>query len=932
MSLQKIIITFILVIVFWFFIFNSTYISEEKTKINTSKDYIWYSTLIQNWDKFSTNNLSNEQLWIGKIYIDSINFIDKIYLLWNQKWFYNKVTTNTQTKINIKSWVFLFNLYDLSNNYIIWNDSFILKPSSPWKIYIDTTNQTSTKIFSIDSVVTMDLLDPTTKTKMTQIVLYPRLSIDFNSARNRFLKNADLLRLETLCNIKYTSDEIIDDKLAFNQNFLSKIYPNISKTSNDFLKTSITYIYSDYSTFKSKNSIIKNTSIPGIDYINKYFVFFLNDSKKLAYYKNDIITNINNLLLNPKQAVAVSTQIKSDLDNLKQIDEKEFLDFKKVIEYYYKLSINSTDFDDIETTFVLSNVLHYYKWTTLANKYKSSFYINKIYNLVDVNEFENKDLQDNLIVYLNDFFVWNKIDFDEKKYELKIKDDKVFSDLQYLGFFLKNIIITTLSANDEKSFDSFIKTLWIYYSISVSLDNISANWLTENIIIQNSGLIDMMLKNIKLTFFKPENDEKWFLVLNEKNSISKESLSKLYLIYKKIYNYYFAKKSLLSEKNNIYNNIYDRYDKLFSKYYLALDNYNDYLIKYDETKSQLFTTDSVYSKQFDNSLSLDKLKNYIWFFNWVDLQTLKANIENNNYYSVKEIYISWEKFSFDIYPLSQNKIQNIVKSWYKLAKTYELDSIKNDWDEYAQKYSWDDKDKFDFKNFFINTFFKSNSIQTEQFVTKDEWVKEDKTISIFKRDKLFSDKWDFSVLKPMFDIKYNDVLVNFENNQYSIKILKSLIQASVEIQSENRNIKSNLESDYVFNQNQHYFKNIKLTFIDSDSSDWENIFYLFWWNKVLLNFNINTLEFKEKVPNILKNIYQTNIVYSQINEVFWTTQTDIEYKQDETITFVVKYKQKNIIITCKNWKIISINNAWKNILGNQIIDYSNLWQNLYLLK
>ena len=45
----------------------------------------------------------------------------------------------------------------------------------------------------------------------------------------------------------------------------------------------------------------------------------------------------------------------------------------------------------------------------------------------------------------------------------------------------------------------------------------------------------------------------------------------------------------------------------------------------------------------------------------------------------------------------------------------------------------------------------------------------------------------------MFDIKYNDVLVNFENNQYSIKILKSLIQASVEIQSENRNIKSRLK-------------------------------------------------------------------------------------------------------------------------------------------
>ena len=92
-------------------------------------------------------------MWIGKIYIDSINFIDKIYLLWNQKWFYNKVTTNTQTKINIKSWVFLFNLYDLSNNYIIWNDSFILKPSSPWKIYIDTVSWDRKYNFQVNKIV-----------------------------------------------------------------------------------------------------------------------------------------------------------------------------------------------------------------------------------------------------------------------------------------------------------------------------------------------------------------------------------------------------------------------------------------------------------------------------------------------------------------------------------------------------------------------------------------------------------------------------------------------------------------------------------------------------------------------------------------------------------------------------------------------------------
>lgn len=932
MSLQKIIVTVILVFVFWFFILNSTFSTDFQTKNPQLKDYVWFSEMVQSWNTLALKNIEENQIWINKLWVDNLNFIDKVYFYWTQKWFYSKKVSWNQTKLNLWKGLYLLNLYDLSNNYVVSYSWFSLKPNSPWKIFIDTTDANSIKIFSIDSVFYLDLLDPATKTKMSQIMLFPRLSISFNPERNKFVKNADLLRLETIYNTTYISSKILDNEKKINLDFVSKIYSSDNSQVKDFITKSFSYFYDDYFNIQKLNIKIQSNLLTWIEYIDKYYSFFLNDSKKSIYYQSLIVKNLNLYLEKPDSDL--KNKILSDLDTLKTLNQDNYFEFKKIIEYYYKIWIYSENFDSVESVYLLSEMLNKYKNNDFSSIKKSSFYLNKLYNLIDLNDVWYNDIKDKIILYLDSYFKENNVIYNSKKYEISTNNDKIFNELQNLSFFIKNIILNTTDLSQKNDFNDLLEIYWRYYSINSQLILMSSNELSENILIQHSIILDKLLSIVKDNYFAKDLDKKGFLLLNPYITPSSDSLFKLNSIYKKIYQLYFTKNIQLTEKNKIYNSLYDRLDNIFSKYYLALSNYDDYLVKYDQTKGELLTTNTVYVQQQsiideNNKLSIDKLKNYLWYFDWIDINNISLNIVNNNFYSIKQLNINWENFSFDLYPNSKNRIQNIVKGWQKLKDSYDLDTLK----EYYEKSTWwENDDKFNFKKFFINTFINNTNNQSPNIYKEEVEVKEDRIISVFKRDKLFSSIWDFTILKSIFSVEYNDVSVINQNNSYNIKINNSKLQIPSNVNWEDSNIVANLSSDYIFSQNEHYFKNIYLKFVDSQSTDAQNIVYLLWWNQVFLNFNVNTLEFNKKMPIILNDIFASNIVYTQIETVTWLNNVKIEYKQDWTIIYSFNYKQKSTIVTLKNSKIISLNFGWRNVLNNMLINYSDLSQYLYMLK
>jgi hypothetical protein len=95
---------------------------------------------------------------------------------------------------------------------------------------------------------------------------------------------------------------------------------------------------------------------------------------------------------------------------LKEINPEDYLNFRDVISYYYKnlLKINSIDY--IGNVLTLSDII--VSVDNSKTNYKlaiSSFYLNKIYTLIDNKTYSSNYLQQNLLTFLNYFLIENEI-------------------------------------------------------------------------------------------------------------------------------------------------------------------------------------------------------------------------------------------------------------------------------------------------------------------------------------------------------------------------------------------------------------------------------------------------------------------------------------------------------------------------------------------
>jgi hypothetical protein len=105
-------------------------------------------------------------------------------------------------------------------------------------------------------------------------------------------------------------------------------------------------------------------------------------------------------------------------------------------------------------------------------------------------------------------------------------------------------------------------------------------------------------------------------------------------------------------------------------------------------------------------------------------------------YSVSGIFISGKPMTFDLLPLSDNKIENISIDGKKVNASYKLDIIESDWEERSRGSSAEDRNRYDFSRFFINTFFTEVEQESEIFEISTPTQEVDKVILVFKRDRL----------------------------------------------------------------------------------------------------------------------------------------------------------------------------------------------------
>ncbi len=856
MNIQKIFISFLVVFFLSFFIFNVTYFNKNITQnnsVNIWEDYIWFSEIVNSWSWFLTQKIKESQIQNSKIYVENINFIDRVYF---SVWKYKKTQNDRELNFLLGPGLYLFDIYDLSYNYTIKDNSFIIKPKSPGKIFIDNRNLNDVKVLSFDSLLDFSLLDSQDKKEMTKLVLYPRMFFWFNSIRNKFLKNADLLRIESISRIFYLSENFLNNENTLNKLFYKKIYPqNSDNLSENFLGTSLKILYSqdEFEKYNESNIwFLKNSPLSGLNFINKYFILFFNNKKKIVYYKKNILNILWEFFEdNIKDNSKYKEEILQNLEQIKKINPDEYDNFKKIILFYYKnlLKVNSLEY--VDNAIMLSDIIIKIDWNNLKNSLShSSFYLNKIYS-INNNTSSKTFLQAHLWEYLEDFLKENKIQNLEKSNDLVLK-------LDYLSFFLKNIFLYNMTFADNQTIDDIFWIIKTYLDINKSLNIYYKNTLkTETLIIEYYSVLNKILVEVRNSFFEKDLNGRWLLLLNQENWMTNNLVKNFNSIMTTFFNFYTKNKSILSQKNAIYESMYqEQYNKYF-EYYTALYNYPEYLIKYDKIKIDLLNAKTLLEEWKDIVLNQENFTSFISQFEWIDTSKMTFRIISNKYYKVNNLYVNGERFSFDLYPTESNRMDNIFKNWQKLSVSYELDTIKEDLKELFDSANDEERDKFDFKKFFINTFFSDNEVVVNKFVW-EQYKQEDKIISLFKRDKLFWDLGDFNVLKWFLEINYNDVLVSLVWDKYDTFISKSILRTKVDVLWTSQDIIWILNADYVFSNTDHYFKNIKIKFYDKSYYDnWQEMF-LFWWKEFLISRNINTLNFKDEMNKEIQNIFNTN--------------------------------------------------------------------------
>ncbi|MDD5770425.1 MAG: hypothetical protein PHE25_05645, partial [Candidatus Gracilibacteria bacterium] len=696
MNIQKIFFTFLIIAFLLFFIFNSTYF-YTKNKLIADKNLfdvdVGFQEIVNSGSKIELKNM--DKITKDGIYVDNVNLIDKVYFSSKN---YSKKINNNNIVFQIGSGgIFIFDLYDLTNNFNINGDTFYIKPKSPGKIFIDNRNNEDIKIFSFDSIFDLSLKN--NGQEMTKLAIYPKIFFGFSSSRNKFLKNADLLRIDTLSNIFYFNQNFLTKENKINFLFFKKIYSKNDGITFDFLNVFLSLVYSSDKTNKYNPDNINSNlflggQIDGYDYINRYFLIFLNDEKKIIYYEKNIINNLNKLFKN-KERIDKDETIDS-LNGLKELNKVEYDKFIKIIYYYYDnlLKINSLDY--IDNTFLLSEIILNHKSGTNLSFLKSSFFLNKVYFLINNKTYELDYLQTSLLEFLSYYLKENHINI-ENDYSIKVENKNIIKTMEYLSFFIKNILLYNVKFSDVNNIKNILGIYNIYINFKININNFSNFQKSGTIIIENSFIIDKILYEIRNNFFKNDLNKDGLLELSDKNTLDSDKLDLLNNVVNSFFNFYKLRKGGLEKKDQIYNDIYAKNRLTYTQYYDALKNYSEYRINYNKKSITLLETQTLLEQKNQIILSKQNLIDYLSYFEGLDMSKLDFEIIKNQHYEIRDLYINGEKFSFDLYPLESNGMKNIFRNGEKLTSTYDLDNVKYTWDKAYQDANDDEKEEYSFK-------------------------------------------------------------------------------------------------------------------------------------------------------------------------------------------------------------------------------------------
>lgn len=501
--------------------------------------------------------------WMDKItwswvFLEKISTLDEIYF--NYKDSYKKIINWNDIKIELKDGIFAININDLSKNYSIYYDWFLVKPVSLWKVFINTKEKKKPLIFSLDSVFQLNLINDKSEI-LTKTYLYPHQYIKLDFTKNLWIRNIDSLRILTSFINWYVKDPLFKDNKIIEQ--LSAIFPSWDKENMIFLNTLYKNIsininnsnleYEKYSSdMKDFNYIIEENK--SNDFSKNLSI---NNKKESVNYKNIILLKLKPLFDDKKVNENEINYLLEELNNLKNIDLNEYENTLNII-YNYNKSVILSNNSSIESKDNFNKLLLKIWWKS-ENYNKSYLTIKDLYSNYDYWNISNFD--DSFSIFLDEY-IW--------EYNLStLNNPSIWNNLDYIDsfllFFSKVIKSKLLSNYDNISIDWAINMLNKYFLISNNYyfntysklpKHIANTWLYQN--VQIIYMVDWFIS--KNFFEEKQNDNG--LVFSKNIKFNSEYVSKLSTNIKNILSSIYDKKTdfLLEED---YNKLNEKFDKYF---------------------------------------------------------------------------------------------------------------------------------------------------------------------------------------------------------------------------------------------------------------------------------------------------------------------------------------------------------------------------------
>ncbi len=906
MNIQKIFSWILILFILWFFLVQMTYntSSQENVVYDIPRAQTGIYLLKQETGADFETVLVNTEIEHNMMYKELLNSIDSVYFLSPSDQYYTKNQTGRNISFELSSGIFFFDLTDMSYEYEIFHKWFRIDVTSAWKFYIDTTQSSDIKIFSLDGIIRVTLVDSTKdmtnvddiSTKdMTNIILYPHMYFSFNSIRNSFLKNADLFRVSSVAHITYLSN--IHWDIA--KSIFSQMYTTSDDVKEQFLNQFFSYSQQKSNHSKNIRDILLQdnvTNIPWLAWIQKYRFLFFNDAKKKVFLKNYALFYINDALRKNDSVWWNIDEIKNLISQLREIDSSGFTDLQDIVSYYYKFLFSYGTQKDLEKIFFLWNILWHINDTwDLSPTLTSSVFLNNMYQNFHNNIGTNRSLHSSILHYIDFLFQEHRITFDRNNYVIQVPEKSLIS-LDYIAFFLSNILIYDTTFESEQQVNDFANMLWVYYAINSRLA-VEKKWTqTENILLEYEKVLQSVLAKMRQHFFEPRMSSQDLLVQKPGMSFSSKTMNDLNQSLQLLFRFFDSYKGHLTEKNQPIRNVFERYKTQLKEYIAAAGNYSQYLTEYDTSKKDLLPTQTIWEQGNQSQLlNAQRINNFLASFEQVDISHMTKTLKNNEYYIVENFQVWNLILKFELYPLRNNTIENIYVNEELKNNSYELDTLEEIYKKAAQNMSSSDPEeaqKYNFKRFFVTTFLSSNSSSDITFFDAPVWdsSQEDRTIVVFKRDKLLGSDGEFSVLKWFMEIPFSSLDVRRNTSSgYDIVIR----DAKLSLNSNQKDIIWTFQSQYLFSQTQHDFQDMKILFQIQEN---DHIYNMLWGNSLRIPWTINILSIKWQMQGIIDTLVVHGFVYDVIQSQLWVSNIDISFK-DNVFIYQFSYQNKLFLIT-----------------------------------